>query len=288
MTFDEFFIYYMKDKFKMSKIVNNNAEQMILSIIKYSPDDQRIDMFRKFLNIGDDKIKKEIFDCYIIILKILPFSFYKVFEEEESEYLITFEKSLQLLTENFPAFQFNLEFFDKILDICLLFKNEKEIKNLFIETKRDIFYLTRFYNKFKDTLENLLDLYKTSGRNEENYLKIAQQIILSNKEYNIDLTQSIEILKRNFKVIGDVIQIDSFLDFFVNKYTFMIKTKDFIRVATDSFFIIFNDLDKNVQKIWDFADFKKTGIIFYKEFESVMNVIMGSSEFKWKIPEYFK
>ena len=36
MTFDEFFIYYMKDKFKMSKIVNNNAEQMILSIIKYS------------------------------------------------------------------------------------------------------------------------------------------------------------------------------------------------------------------------------------------------------------
>jgi hypothetical protein len=162
------------------------------------------------------------------------------------------------------------------------------MKTLFIETKRDLFYLSRFYKNFKDTFEDLLNKFKTSGQNEENYLKIAEQIIISNKEFNLDLTQTIDLIKRNFKVNSDKIQLDSFIDFFINKYSFMMKINIFVKVAINCFSIIFNDIDKNVQKIWDSADFKKTGIIFYKEFEEVMNITMNNTEFKWKIPDYFK
>ena len=52
--------------------------------------------------------------------------------------------------------------------------------------------------------------------------------------------------------------------------------------------IIYNDLDKILLKMWEKADMKRNGVIFFREFEGVMNVFLGSSENKWKITEYFK
>jgi len=266
MTLDEFFLKYMKDKFKMSKIINKNTEQMILSIIKYSPEDHRIDLLRKFLGIGDDKVKKEIFDSYILTLKNLPISFYKVFEEGENNYLMTFENCMEIYMQKFPAFHLNIEALDKILRCCTIFKNEGEMENLSTEGKRDLFYLIRFYNKTNSAFKILLNKFRSLVQNEEKDIIIANQIITSNKEYELNLVQVLDILKRNFNVIGDKIQLDTFVTFFLDKYSFKIKLTDYMQQSYDCFGIIFNDLDKSLQKMWEIADFKRNGIIFFNEF----------------------
>jgi len=288
MTFDEFFITYMKDKFKMSKIIKKNTEQMILSIIKYSVLDQRIDLFRKFLGIGDNKIKREILDSYLVTLKNLPISFYKVFEETDNNYLITFDACMDLYSQKFTSFSLNVEALDRILRCCIVFKNENEMEEISTETKKDLFFLSRFYQKSKVSFEILLNNFRTLVQNDEKDLVIADQIILSNKDYEVNLVQVFDLLKRNFKLVGDKIILDTFVDFFIDKYTFKIKLTDFMQQTYECFEVIFNDLDKYLQIMWEKADFKRNGIIFYREFENVMNIIMGNSENKWKISDYFK
>jgi hypothetical protein len=260
---------------------------MILSIIKYSQDDRRIDIFGKFLGIGEDKFRREIFEIYMHLLKILPVSFYKVFEEENHQ-SITLENSLELLAVNFPQFKLNLEFFDKILNYCIVIRNEKEQDNLFVDMKKDLFFLSRFYNNHRNTIEMLIYRSRNSLQNEEKIFLIAELVMKSNKEYGVDLTQALFIIKRNFKVKGEMIQLDSFVDFFVTEFKFIIKITDFVQVGIDCFLIIFNDIYKILQKIWELADLKKNGIIFYKEFEYVINIIMENIDIKLKVQELFK
>ena len=69
IQFDEYFYLYMNDKFKHKKIVNKNCEETIYSIMKYSIDDKRVDLNRRFLGIGDDRLRREVLDIYFILLK---------------------------------------------------------------------------------------------------------------------------------------------------------------------------------------------------------------------------
>jgi len=285
---DEFFLKFMKDKFKMSKIVKRNCEQMLMSILKYSTEDSRIDLLRKFLGVGEDKIKREILDCYLTVLKNLPISFYKIFEETESNYLMSLDNCMDIYINKFPNYCINIDSLDKLLRMCTVIQNEKEIEGLGLENKKDVFYLMRYYHKQNTSFQFLLNDFKNRGKNEESYLTIADQIMIANKEYDINLLQIIEILRKNFKMFDDKIQLDSFLDYFVNKWIFKIKITDFVQVSIDSFSVIYADLDKTLQKMWENADARKNGIIFFREFETVLTVLLGNSENKWKISDYFK
>lgn len=287
-TLDEFFVIYMKDKFKMSKIISKNTEQMVLSVIKYSSVDHRIDLLRKFLGIGDDKIRREILECYLITLKNLPISFYKAFEEGESEYLMTFDSCMEIYSQKFPLFLLNVETLNEILRCSIIFKNEEMLNDLPLESKRDSFYLSRYYTKSNHSFKKLLNNFKNNIQNEEKDISLADSIIIANREYELSLSTVLDLIKRNFKISGDAVKLESFLNYFIDKYVFKIKMTDFMEQSFKGFGIIYNDLDKNLQKMWDIADKKRNGIIFFKEFESVMNIIMGNSENKWKISEYFK
>lgn len=80
---DQFFLKFMKEKFRLNKIFKKNTEQAILSFMKYAPEDIRIENFRRFLGIGESRIRTEVLDAYLILLKNLPISFYKIFEDYE-------------------------------------------------------------------------------------------------------------------------------------------------------------------------------------------------------------
>jgi len=67
--FDEFFYEYMKDKFKIDEVINNNCEETVSAIIKYQTVDKRVDIFRRFLNIEPEPLRIEILDSYLQILK---------------------------------------------------------------------------------------------------------------------------------------------------------------------------------------------------------------------------
>lgn len=76
--FDDFFQKFMEQKFRMKKLVNKHIEETILAIIQYSSkiaiiseEDQKVDLFGKFLGIGEKKIRREILDLYLLILKCI-------------------------------------------------------------------------------------------------------------------------------------------------------------------------------------------------------------------------
>ena len=96
---DEFLIKYLKEKFRLSKIVKKNCLQALLAVTKYSSEDIRIDYFRKFLGIGQHKIRTEVIDNYFIILKNLKISFFKLYEDSEnvSNYKMTLENCCLLV-----------------------------------------------------------------------------------------------------------------------------------------------------------------------------------------------
>jgi len=287
-SMDEFFLKYMKDKFKMTKIIKRNCEQMLMSILKFAAEDVRIDLLRKFLGIGDDKVKREILDCYLTSLKNLPISFYKLFEEGFPDYLMSVENCVEIFINKFPNYSIHMESLDKLLRQSLISKAEKEVENLGLESKKDIFMLMKYYNKSNSTFQFLLNDFKNKTKNEESYLNIADQIMIANKEFEVNFFQVSELLKRNFSIVDDKIQLEPFLDYFVEKFSFKIKITDFLQVCIDCFGVIYADLDKLLVKMWENADSKRNGIIFNKEFEAVLNVLLGNSENKWKISEYFK
>jgi hypothetical protein len=66
---DIFFYDYMHNKFKMKKMVKQHCEETIMSILKYNMEDPKIDLFKKFLGVGDEQYRREIFDSYLLLLK---------------------------------------------------------------------------------------------------------------------------------------------------------------------------------------------------------------------------
>jgi len=287
-TMDDFFLFFMKEKFKMTKIIKRNCEQMLMSILKYAAEDTRIDLLRKFLGIGDDKVRREILDSYLTVLKNLPISFYKLFEEGFPEYLMTLDSCMEIFFSKFPNFLIHTESLDKLLRKSQISKAEKEIENLGLESRKDIFLLMKYQNKQNSSFQFLLNEFKNKTKNEESYIIIADQIMLANREFDVNFFQIAELLKRNFSLVDDKIQLESFLDYFVEKFSFKVKVADFMQVCIDSFSIIYTDLDKYLVKMWETADVRRNGIIFFKEFEAVLNVLLGNSENKWKISDYFK
>lgn len=76
MPFDEFFYKFMEEKFKLRKLVKKHCEETILSILEYSSIikidldvDHRIDLIRRFLGIGEDRLSKFVFEIYLVLVK---------------------------------------------------------------------------------------------------------------------------------------------------------------------------------------------------------------------------
>jgi hypothetical protein len=70
---DDFLFKYMSEKFKLKKIIKKNTEEIIMTIMKCSKDDVRVDVLRRFLGIGEDKVRREVLDMYLIFLKSIFF-----------------------------------------------------------------------------------------------------------------------------------------------------------------------------------------------------------------------
>lgn len=285
----------MQEKFKMSKIINKNIEQLIISLVTYSNEDMRIDYFRRFLRIGENSIRREILDGYLTILKNLPISFYKIFEEEEANYLMNLDICFNIYKNKFPHFKLSIEAFDKIIRVSEIYdSNNNNILSgeTNYESVRDKFLLTNFYNKNVGIIEGILNDYKEEKINDIDAIEIANMFMSANSEFEMNLVYVLDIFKLNFTIIEEEkhekIELQSFFDFFLKKYFFKIKIIDFINISTDRLIYIYNSIDKIITNIWNKADVMKNGSIYFKEFDGLMRNLLGKGENKWKISEYFK
>ena len=82
--FDEFFYDYMKDKYKLYEVIDNNCEQVVSAILKYQSVDKRVELYRKFLGLEPEPIRVEILDSYLQILKSIILFIY--FENQHYQF----------------------------------------------------------------------------------------------------------------------------------------------------------------------------------------------------------
>lgn len=105
-TFNSFFYSYMKGMFKLDSLIKNNIESVVLGILKYSAEDSRISFFGKCLGI-DSVLRTEILDSYLIFLRNLPFSFFKLYSDEYDKTYISGEYAFEVFYNSFYQFKFH-------------------------------------------------------------------------------------------------------------------------------------------------------------------------------------
>jgi hypothetical protein len=263
----------------------------ILSFLKYSSEDIRIDNFRKFLGIGQTRIRTEILDCFLILLKNLPISFYKLFLdfEESNSFTIYLQDCLEIYINKFPNFFIHLESFNKLISACHLIKNNEEIGQSNLENKKHIFYLLNFKNKQKSFFNKLILDYKLKEKIEEDFLILSEQVMIGNKDFNLNLNQCKNIFNELFEMKNEKINLEKFCDFFLNIFIMKLNILDFVHLSLEIFNSLFSDIVKKLTNIWEKnLEAKNNGIIFYKDFEIILSSILYKSENKWKFSEYFK
>ncbi len=298
---DDYFYRYITKKFKLSKIIKKNCEQTIMSIFKYSSEDSRVDLFRKFLGIGDDKIRREILDNYLIILKNLPISFFKLFEDNFKSYLMNTEMGFEIFHQKFQSYDMVFLNKDQIILNSLVSNSNNHQEGEFNskennpEIKLNTFLLNRFYNRSLVFVNSINTEFKSNLDAEVPYDKFYENFTLVNKEFEfLNDIHIFDIFKKNFNLYKNVekqdyfIKSESFLNYFLKKSFFKIRIVDFLEISLNSLISIYGGLEKKIYKLYDDADFRNNGYILYKEFEEILISLFGNTENKWKFNELFK
>lgn len=291
MTLDAFLVKFMRERFNLTKIFKRNIEQTIISALAYRVEDSRILLFNNFLGLGNQRYRTEILNCYLLILKNLPISFFKIFElfENSNSLIISLDIVMDIYLSKFAHYDIHSQSLEKLLQFSHVSKQDKDEGNINYQEKKDIFYLNRFFNKMQNYFQSILIDYKTNTKTSYTYIDIAEKIILSNVEFDLSLVNVLEIFKRRFSLSGGNISFDQFFEFFANKYAFKIKILDFIEISVDSLVIIYESLEKKLNNLFDTITMKKKDIILNKEFEkALISVSNNNSENMWNFGEYFK
>jgi hypothetical protein len=294
--FDVFFYEYMEEKFKIKKTIKKHCIETILSVIKYANEDNRVNIFRKFLAIGDKQTHQEIVEIYIVLLKSIPISFVKLFDSFESydsyhknSPFISTDLCFEIYSQKLNNFNFQLETKDKIIKMTKV----TDINNKYIylnEVKKfDYFTLIRFYNKSEIFIGDLFKDYKESKKTKEKLDNFIEPFTIPNKDFCLNNQQVENIFRRCFKINEEFINLDEFFTFFTKKYTFSIRISDFIEICYNNAIDVFNAVEKRLEKLFLEYDSRKNGMMYFKDFEPMMHKILDfkTKDNKWKINDYF-
>ena len=117
--------------------------------------------------------------------------------------------------------------------------------------------------------------------------KIFNQFSTVNKEFNISYGEFELIFERSFKVSQDCIDLESFFQFFHDKFSFEININYFLDISLNSIIALYDLLEKKILKYFSIADVAKREMITFKEFYDLMNQIVVNGT-RWNISDYFK
>ena len=145
----DFVFKYITEKFRLKKIIKKNLEEILLGIIKYTNEDSRIDLFRRFLWFGENKIRREVLDLILIIYRNLPIHFEKYFYDEDyRNMLMPTEMCLeQMKNPQLILFRLSDEILPLITRNSIVYdSSNNEILKVADDFKYDYFLLTFFYS----------------------------------------------------------------------------------------------------------------------------------------------
>ncbi len=272
--FDEFFFNYMKSKFKLRKITSKHIAECILALLNYSKEDKRIDLFRRFLKVGNYSIKSEVVDALLIILQNIPVTLYKLYSNEmdfENYYLSTeicFEiyytklKHLSLITQNKS---------DVLLNTKVFNEKEKKKKDKLIllqeGKKADLFYLSRMFKKSLVYMSDLNYEYKNKQKEYEDCDTLIKRFVFDNSEFQFTERDAYDLFERNFKIVDNKISLQSILELFNLNYSFQIKLLDFIEATNNKLMYLYDKLEEKALTVFRECDKGDKKYLELKDFD---------------------
>ena len=301
MGFEDFLYNYMKDKFKLRKIIKKHCEETILSIQKYSSknklwlgQDSRIDLIRRFLGLSENKLRSQILDLYLVLLKgklycylALPISFFKIFEDDNNTCTMNTECCYEIYQTKFEFYKLFNENKDNIMKQSTVWEKDNEI-NMNFERKLDCYLLSRFYYNSQSFVNEQVNLYNSGKPGYVDMNKFYDLFSNVNKLFDITRNQFDKIIEKFFSCKLQKLEIEEFFEFFSKKYIFKIKIMDFIDISMTSIISIYSHLEKKIISTFESVESKHPEIIFFKEFQEILGKVLDFDEYKWKMIEFFK
>ena len=275
----------------MRRIDFSNCKILGYNILKLE-DDHRIDLFRRFLGLSDLKLRPEVLDQYLILIKSkitftigLPISFFKLFEEFPEELFISADICFKLYSSMFGQFNFIFENREKIMNktIMSIMDREEKVND---KKKFEFFIIFQFYYKSSIFINQIVSNYK-KGQTHETFKKFWDQFSISNKDLCISYGEFEYIFEKSFKVSDHGVDLEYFLQFFHERYTFLIKITDFLEISLSSITNTFDLLEKKINRFFSISDIGRHEILSFKEFYDAISRML-TNETKWNISEYLK
>ena len=198
---------------------------------------------------------------------------------------------IDIFNENFPLFHLTKDIIVYLLNqSSVIDGKDKEIPNLKVETKYQLYLLVRFYKKSTIFMNNLLNKFKSSHNDKIHFKELFDQFNLINRDMDFNEEIINSIFSSYFTIEDDnCIKLESLFTFFKEKsYTFKIKVIDYIEISMKNFIYLYGFLEKKLSLIFDKFVMKQDGLMGIKEFQNAFLSIIGGSEREWTITPFFK
>jgi hypothetical protein len=253
-------------------------------------------VFGKFLGVGEKKLRKEILNSYLILLKRLyiiyldiPISFHKLFNDPlYMSFTINIDTGLEILEENFSNFELTKDILIQLMGCVHVYETDRILNDIKVEHKCELFMLTRFYNKSSIFISNLLNQYKNGEHIKIHINCFYEHFYKSNKDILVNEEMMYRIFHKYLSVnLEKDVDLENFFEFFsVNQFNFKIKVIEFIEITFQNLTGLFAFLDKKFSFIFDQFNTKKDGLMSIKEFQN--SLISMISEREWNLLSFFK
>lgn len=198
----------------------------------------------------------------------------------------------EIYTNKFPLHFLIENNLDNLISTSVLSAEENKIDLKTHSQKIEYFYLSKFYNKSVLFFNDLMDEYVKNPKNDEilQMKKIADLFILANKEFEIDYATTLEIFKNNFKFVKgeEIIEFESFMEFFKTKKKFSIKIMQFLEITFDFIVNMYKTIESQIKLFCLNCKEIANNCLVYKDFEEVLCKLIPNFENKWMINDYFK
>jgi len=181
---------------------------------------------------------------------------------------------------------------DEIISTSVISAEENQITLKTHSKKIEHFYLSRFHNKSALFFNDLTDEYIKNPKNDKilKINKITDLFIMANKEFDIDYKTALEIFKNNFRFVKEeeIIEFESFMEFFKIKRKFSIKIIQFMDITFDFIVNMYKTIESQIKLFCLNCKEMSNNFLVYKDFEEVLCKLIPNFENKWMINDYFK
>lgn len=303
-SFEEFVYEVLKKRFGIESKIKQSCEKLLLALERYRDDDNRVEVFSKFIGFSDDeRFHIEVLYFYLRAMKatgepigtLISSGADKIYIE--TSHII--EKSLEIFRNSSSAFKGEMRR-ELIVDSHILVNN-KILTDIGTLDKLQMYVLVRFYNnliqRFSVSISQIfLDFADEDGMLSLERLKELFIEYVPKQDLSLVFTDDqnyVEFVKKFFgkhiiKIKDiDLLRVKSMAIFFRHKYEIKISSKKYLNNSLKFSLMFLNQARFQFKRLFDHYDTSGDGKIDFAEFKELL-LEMDPNIPSWKIYALFQ